>query len=343
MCSRAKEVSRATHSCPCCSPSGNILHWLRFQNDCTWESFCLHFMTICTSKVHRTGQCNAPTFCVKSFGSIAGYRSLNNGKTRLWNRAGLFPRDCEILEDAARLVDPDAVVWKGDPDLPLSQQGIKILGVPVGRKEFIEHELDSRATCHAELLEKIPYVKDLQCAWLILLYCGVSRANFFIRAVSPDCSLQFATRHEAQIWRCLTTLVGVLPEAVSDSAKAAATLPLSSGGLGCRSSFRLRHAAHWASWADSIKMIGERHPEVAATMVLVASRPSTLALDTWKKQVLWPQIGSNWLLERSRLPTWLTRTNPTNQGRGGKQPCPASWRHNSGMVCSPHFRTGTPL
>ena len=98
--------------------------------------------------------------------------SLNNGKTRLWNRAGLFPRDCEILENAARLVDPDAVVWKGDPDLPLSQQGIKILGVPVGRTEFVEHELDSRATCHAELLEKIPFVEDLQCAWLILLYCG---------------------------------------------------------------------------------------------------------------------------------------------------------------------------
>ena len=183
----------------------------------------------------------------------------------MWNRAGLVLRDCEVLEDAARLVDPDAVVWKGDPELPLSQQGIKILGV--GRKEFVEHELDSRATCHAELLEKIPSVKDLQCAWLILLYCGVSSANFFIRAVSPECSLQFAERHEAKIWRCLTTLVGVLPDAISESARAIATLPLSSGGLGCRSSVRLRHAAHWASWADSIKMIGERHPEVAATIL----------------------------------------------------------------------------
>ena len=56
-------------------------------------------------------------------------------------------------------------------------------GVPVGRKKFVEHELDSRAICHAELLEKIPSVNDLQCAWFILLYCGVSRANFFIRVV----------------------------------------------------------------------------------------------------------------------------------------------------------------
>ena len=72
----------------------------------------------------------------------------------------MFSRGCEVLEDAARLVDPDAVVWKGDLELPLSQQEIKILGVPVGRKEFVEHELDSRATSHAELLEKIPSVKD---------------------------------------------------------------------------------------------------------------------------------------------------------------------------------------
>ena len=185
--------------------------------------------------------------------------SLNNGKTRLWNRAGLFPQGCEVLEDVARRDDPEAVVWKGNPELPLSQQGIKIL---------VEHELESKARSHAELLEKIPRVKDLQCAWLILLYCGVSRANFFIRAVSPDhCSLQFAQKHEEQIWRCLTTLIGVAPKEISESARSAATLPLSSGGLGCRSTVRLRHAACWASWADSIKMIGERHPEVAATIL----------------------------------------------------------------------------
>ena len=159
--------------------------------------------------------------------------SLNNGKTRLWNRAGLFPQGCEVLEDAARRDDPEAVVWKGNPELPHSQQGIKILGTPVGRREFGEHELESRANTHAELLEKIPCVKDLQCVWLILLYCGVSRGNFFIRAVSPDHSLHFAQRHEEQIWRCFTTLIGVVPEAISESARSAATLPLSSGGLGC--------------------------------------------------------------------------------------------------------------
>ena len=125
--------------------------------------------------------------------------------------------------------DPEALVWKGNPQLHQGQQGIKILGVSVGRKEFLEHELDSRASSQAELLEKIPRVKDLQCAWLILLYCCVSRSNFFIRAVSPDHSLQFAQRHEEQIWRCLTTLIGVAPEATSESARYAAVVFRRSG------------------------------------------------------------------------------------------------------------------
>ena len=96
------------------------------------------------------------------------------------------------------------------------------LGCSVSRKEFVEHEFESRASSHAELLEKILRVRDLQCAWLILLYCGVSRANNFIRAVSPDDSLQFAQRHEEQIWYCFTTLIGIAPESVPESARSVA-------------------------------------------------------------------------------------------------------------------------
>ena len=43
--------------------------------------------------------------------------------------------------------------------------------------------------------------------------------------------------------------------------------PLAMGGLGLRSAVKLRHAAHWASWADAFKMIEERHPEIAVTII----------------------------------------------------------------------------
>ena len=44
-------------------------------------------------------------------------------------------------------------------------------------------------------------VADFQCAWLLLLYCGVARANFCIRTVRPGLTEEFS-RHEEQIWRC---------------------------------------------------------------------------------------------------------------------------------------------
>ena len=60
------------------------------------------------------------------------------GKTQVWNRGGIEPEGMEDLTRAARRVKPDAVVWKGDPHLPSSQQGLRVLGVPIGHFEFIK-------------------------------------------------------------------------------------------------------------------------------------------------------------------------------------------------------------
>ena len=46
------------------------------------------------------------------------------------------------------------------------------------------------------------------------------------------------------------------PSSVTHSSRIGATLPLRLGGLGLRSAFRLRYAAHWASWADCIHSDG---------------------------------------------------------------------------------------
>ena len=42
-----------------------------------------------------------------------------------------------------------------------------------------------------------------------------------------------------------------------------ATLPLSLGGLGLRSAIRTKQSAYWASWADSLGMLHNRHSNVA--------------------------------------------------------------------------------
>ena len=88
-------------------------------------------------------------------------------------------------------------------------------------------------------------------AWALLLCCAAARANFWLRTTSPAHTETFAQEHDRGIWRCFSQLLHVDPDSVPLSAAAAASLPLSLGRLG------LRSAAHWASWADSLKMVFE--------------------------------------------------------------------------------------
>ena len=62
-------------------------------------------------------------------------------------------------------------------------------------------------------------------------------------------------------------ILGIDGSAVSEAAKKAVTLPLSTGGLGIQNATTALPAAQWASWADALEMIRKRHPGVAAEMI----------------------------------------------------------------------------
>ena len=66
---------------------------------------------------------------------------VHHGKTHLWNKGGVEPTEVEALTAAARVSDPTAIVWRGDPALPPSEQGVRILGTPLGHPEFVRAEL----------------------------------------------------------------------------------------------------------------------------------------------------------------------------------------------------------
>ena len=75
----------------------------------------------------------------------------------IWEDANLesrrdHPHRLAELTAAARRVKPDAVVWRGDAQLPVQSQGVRV--------------------------PRIPAVEDLQSGWLLLLMCGATRANF---------------------------------------------------------------------------------------------------------------------------------------------------------------------
>ena len=94
---------------------------------------------------------------------------LNEGKTRVWNRAGMRPPHVEDL-------GPE--VW--------NEEGVKILGTPIGSDRFNEAVTEERLTEERRLWDALAWVPDLQSAWQILLQCAGPRCHHFLRIVPPD-------------------------------------------------------------------------------------------------------------------------------------------------------------
>ena len=135
--------------------------------------------------------------------------SLHAGKTQIWNKSGRCPPGCEGIFEAARVADPNAVVWKGDQTLPTDQQGVVVLGAPLGHAHFITRILQAKTEEHSVLFRRILAVQDLQCAWLLLLFCAATRANYFLRVVQPAWSERFAAAHDENVWNCIQELLDI--------------------------------------------------------------------------------------------------------------------------------------
>ena len=172
-----------------------------------------------------------------------------------WNESGREPEGC------AHTLGPRA--WCGNK--PPEERGVTILGTPLGHPDFVKARLEEVLVEHKVLLEKLGWLSDLQSAWLLLLlYCATARANYHTRVVPPELSKNFAEGQDDNLWGCLSGLLGLNEKESAVLRRGLAKLPFSLGGLGLRSATRLRVAAYWASWAESLAMIRARHPGVAA-------------------------------------------------------------------------------
>ena len=162
--------------------------------------------------------------------------SINEGKTHVWNMGG-----CAELQKVAEVADPNARVWRGAGDA--EEQGVRVLGVPVGHPSYVRVQLSEIQHDHQTLLDRIPSLPDLQSSWLLLLHCASARANYFLRVVPPVLAEEFAREHDRSLWRCLCRILRSGEGECQDSARSAATLPLALGGLGLRSALRTRSSA----------------------------------------------------------------------------------------------------
>ena len=150
------------------------------------------------------------------------------GKTKAWN-AGEEPSGLREIVGGG---PDDPPTWVGDATLPPEQHGLMVLGTPLGSAAYVQAALQSKREAHDALLNKIPGVPDLQSAWLLLLLCGATRANCWLRVLPPQTTLEFARRHDAAVARCLADLLAnSVPHTLDTLAMRRAHLPLAMGGL----------------------------------------------------------------------------------------------------------------
>ena len=171
----------------------------------------------------------------------AGIR-LNPSKTKIWNSAGVKPPGCNVLQMVAETFDPTAVVWRGS-GLPTQQQGMKVLGTPLGHPEFVRTNLELKSISHQTFLDRIPLLQDVQASWLLLVQCAAARANYMTRVVEPGATHDFCDRNDVVLWQCLSQIMQI-PTTQPDDVRETASMPMVLGGLGLRSARRTSQAAY---------------------------------------------------------------------------------------------------
>ena len=162
--------------------------------------------------------------------------------------------------------------WKGDHNLLPKEQGIKILGCPIGHTDFVHHFLEGILEKQRELTNRIPQLEDVQKAWLLLYYCANSRANYYTRVVPPEYTGVYARGHDQCLRDCLYSILGINWESINLRWQKLSQLSFSRGGVGLRSATRLRFCAYWASWSDCLEMLQQRKPSLVDRILLELDR-----------------------------------------------------------------------
>ena len=185
---------------------------------------------------------------------VAGVRT-HLGKLRAWSRSGGdAPPGLEAL---------GAEVWTANK--PAAENGIKVLGTPLGSPEFVQAHANARMQEEQRFLDEIPHLQDLQCSWALLAYSAVPRANHLIRVLQPVASQGYACAHDDALWSTLRRLLELPADGEEfRNTRRLASLPAKLGGVGLRSAWRIRDAAYWAAWADALPVLQRKLPTLAA-------------------------------------------------------------------------------
>ena len=132
--------------------------------------------------------------------------------------------------------------------ISVKHDGIIILGCPLGNDHFTTSTCLSIAAAGEELCSKLTSLDDLQCSFLLLKHCHVTRVNHLARTVPPSLFSSTAGIHDMLTHQNFCAITGL--DSLSDSHWQQAILPVKYGGLGLRSAAEISNAAYINGWAQ---------------------------------------------------------------------------------------------
>ena len=231
-------------------------------------------------------------------------------------------------------------VWRGNR--PSGERGFTALGVPLGHPDYVRKWGRRRVRDEQAFLDHLPHLPDLQCAWLLLLLCGSTRANHALRNIPPDVVQPYAEARDraicATLWACLGEEAGS-SDLLASPAWAIATLPAALGGLGLQSAVRTAPAAYWGAWADCLGYLGSRCPNLARACSDALAhgglgRPAMCAAQTAANLLR----NEGW----SDCPTWAALADnvpaPGSAGEAGPGDWPHGWQFHASRTRTNYFR-----
>jgi hypothetical protein len=133
----------------------------------------------------------------------AGVRT-HLGKLRAWCRTGgEAPPD--LVADP---LGPE--VWTADR--PDEENGIRVLGTPIGTAAYVAAHAQERQREEERLLHELPELPDLQCAWLLLYFSAAARASRLLRVLPMREVATYVALHDTAMWDTLCKLLEVDPQ-----------------------------------------------------------------------------------------------------------------------------------
>ena len=183
--------------------------------------------------------------------------------------------------------------------VPINYGGSTILGIPIGKVQFIQEYCVETAKSVDNLCKQLTELDDIQSAMLLLRFCHIPRINHLARSVTPELLKAAADLHDFQSRSTFTTLLGC--NSIDDTVWHQATQPIKYGGFGMSSVQSVASSAFLALWAHSLNELPIRFPDIKPEIdKVVMSTPSFSCLGQTLNSIVPPSQSLLEMLSESK-------------------------------------------